>query len=135
MQQQAAAMAQQQGVFPPRMPAQFSNPLQLHGHQHQQQQQQQLHQQHQQAIPGQMHFRSTGPSNGMHPMQTEATLGSGKSGASPTTAGGTDPRAGSKQDGPEGGLGSEGQGNSAPGTGHSGGQGDPSQPKSSEEGK
>lgn len=133
MQQQAAAMAQQEGVFPPRMPAQFINPLQLHGHQkQQQQQQQQLHQRLQRASPGQMHFRPTGPSNGIHPMQTEATLGGGSTGASPTTAGSTDPRVGNKQDAPEGGSGGDGQRNSAPGAGHSGGQGDASQPKSSE---
>lgn len=116
MQQQAAAMAQQQGVFPPRMPSQFSSPLQLHDQQQQQQHQQQLHQQHQQAIPGQMNFRPTGPTNGMHPMQSESTLGGGSSAPPPTSASASDARGGNKQEGPEAGSGGDGQGSSAVGS-------------------
>ncbi|PQQ21730.1 GRF1-interacting factor 3 isoform X1 [Prunus yedoensis var. nudiflora] len=52
---QAAAMAQQQGIFPPKMPLQFNNPHQMHDAA------QQLHQQHQQAMQGQMGMRAGGP--------------------------------------------------------------------------
>lgn len=112
MQQQAAAMAQQQGVFPPRMPAQFTSPLQIHEQQHQQQPQ--VHQQQQQAISGQMNFRPAGPSDGMHPMQTEALHGGGTGGGPPASASPGDTRGGgNKQDGPEAGSTGDGQGSSA----------------------
>ncbi|XP_010691545.1 GRF1-interacting factor 2 isoform X2 [Beta vulgaris subsp. vulgaris] len=134
MQQQAAAMAQQQGVFPPRLPTQFTSPLQMHEQQHQQQHQVHQQQQQQQAIPGQMHFRPAGPSDGMHPMQTEATHGGGSSGGPPTSANPSDTRGGNKQDGPEAGSTGDGQGSSAAGAGH-GSEGEPSYLKGSEEGK
>ncbi|BBG97697.1 GRF1-interacting factor 3 [Prunus dulcis] len=77
---QAAAMAQQQGIFPPKMPLQFNNPHQMHDAA------QQLHQQHQQAMQGQMGMRAGG-ANGMPSMHhTEATLGGGSGG--PTSGGG-----------------------------------------------
>ncbi|XP_057532746.1 GRF1-interacting factor 2-like [Amaranthus tricolor] len=117
MQQQAAAMAQQHGIFPPRMPAQFNSALQMHD-QHQQQQHP-VHQQQQQqtAIPGQMNFRPTGLSDGVHPMQTEAALGGGNSGGPPASASPSDGRGANKQDGPEGGSVGDGQGNSGAGAG------------------
>ncbi|KAK9758110.1 hypothetical protein RND81_01G207800 [Saponaria officinalis] len=82
MQQQAsaAAMAQQPGVFHPRMltQAQFNSPLQIHQQQHQQTTQ---------------HFRPTGPINGMHTMQSEGSLGGGSSSVGhPTPAGTSDSR-------------------------------------------
>ncbi|GAB2271863.1 GRF1-interacting factor 3 [Dionaea muscipula] len=53
---QAAAMAQQPGIFPPKMPVQFPTPQQLH-------EQQQLHQQHQQAVvQGHVNMRPGEPS-------------------------------------------------------------------------
>lgn len=132
MQQQAAAMAQQPGVFPPRMPAQFTNPLSMHDQQHQPQQQQQ---QQQQTIPGQMNYRPAGPSEGMHPLQTEAPLGGGNSGGPPASASPSDARGGSKQDGPEAGSMDDGQGSLAAGAARSG-EGEPSYLKGgSEEGK
>jgi len=110
MQQQAP----QQGIFPPRMPTQFASPLQLHEHQ------QQLHQQHQQAVPGQVNFRRTGPSNSMPPMQT-GTLGGSTSGRPPAPANASDARGGNKQDDLDSGhaTGSvgHGQGSSAAGAG------------------
>ncbi|KAA8520789.1 hypothetical protein F0562_014939 [Nyssa sinensis] len=124
---QAAAMAQQPGIFPPRVPLQFNSP-------HQMQDQQQLHLQHQQAIQGQMGVRPGGANNGMHPTHTEATLGGGSSGAPPPTAGLSDVRGGNKQDAPEAGTaGTNGQGSSA--VGHSGGNEEPSYMKGSEEAK
>ncbi|BFG22246.1 hypothetical protein CerSpe_085200 [Prunus speciosa] len=113
---QAAAMAQQQGIFPPKMPLQFNNPHQMHDAA------QQLHQQHQQAMQGQMGMRAGGP-NGMPSMHhTEATLGGGSGG--PTSAGGgpNDGRGGSKQDNSEAGTGGDGQGSSAGGHGNGDGE-------------
>lgn len=113
MQQQAAAMAQQQGVFPPRMPAQFASPLQIHEQQHQQQ-----HPVHQQtsSIPGQMNFRPGGSSDGMNPMQTETPHGGGGGGGPPASVSLSDARGGNKQDGTEAGSTGDGQGNSAVGS-------------------
>ncbi|KAJ9188616.1 hypothetical protein P3X46_003952 [Hevea brasiliensis] len=106
---QAAAMAQQSGIFPQKMPLQFNNP-------HQMQDPQQLHQA---AIQGQMGMRPMGANNGMHPMHAEATLGSNGPSA---TAGSNDVRGGSKQDASEAGAsGADGQGNAA--AGHSGADG------------
>ncbi|GAB4833093.1 GRF1-interacting factor 3 [Ancistrocladus abbreviatus] len=67
---QAAAIAQQQGIFPPKMPIQFGSHHQLH-------EQQQLHQQHPQAVQGHVNIRPGGPGNSMHPGHTDATLGGG----------------------------------------------------------
>ncbi|XP_027336179.1 GRF1-interacting factor 3-like [Abrus precatorius] len=104
---QAAAMAQQQGIFPPKMPLQFGNPHQM------QDPQQQLHHQ---AIQGQMGLRSGGINNGMHLMHSEATRGSGSSGGPPPTPGPNDVRGGSKHDASEAGKGGgDGQSNSAAG--------------------
>uniref|UniRef100_A0A5B7B5J3 SS18 N-terminal domain-containing protein n=1 Tax=Davidia involucrata TaxID=16924 RepID=A0A5B7B5J3_DAVIN len=123
---QAAAMAQQPGIFPPRVPLQFNTPHQM------QDQQQQLHQHHQQTIQGQMGIRPGGASNNdMHPMRTEAALGGGSSGAPPPTSGPGDVHGGSKQDAPE--AGTDGQGSSA--AGQSGGDGESSYLKGSEEAK
>lgn len=108
---QAAAMAQQSGIFPPKMPLQFNNP-------HQMQDPQQLHQA---AIQGQMGMRPMGANNGMHPMHTEAAhVSSGPS----ATAGSNDVRGGNKQDATDAGAsGADGQGNSAAGhTGADGGE-------------
>ncbi|KAH9625917.1 hypothetical protein KSS87_023437 [Heliosperma pusillum] len=109
MQQQAAAMAQQPNAFPPRMPshAQFSSPLQMH--EQQPQQQHQVHQQHQPTMPSQMNFRPTGPNNGMHAMQSEASLG----GSHNKPAHASDARGPNKQEGPEAVSRGDGQGNSA----------------------
>ncbi|KAJ8900652.1 hypothetical protein K2173_025429 [Erythroxylum novogranatense] len=94
----AAAMAQQSGLFPSKMPLQFNHP-------HQMQDTQQLHQA---AMQGQMGMRPIGPNNGMHPMHTEATLGS--SGPS-IAAGSHEARGGSKQDlSDAGATGTDGQG-------------------------
>ena len=121
---QAAAIAQQPGIFPPKLPLQFNNPHQI------QDQQQQLHQQHQQAIQGQMALRAGGANNGLHPMHTETALG-GVSGGPPSV---NDVRGGSKQDGSEvGAVGADGQGSSA--AGHGGGDGESSYLKGSEEAK
>ncbi|KAF3973368.1 hypothetical protein ACB098_06G218200 [Castanea mollissima] len=123
---QAAAMAQQQGIFPPKMPLQFNNPHQI------QDPQQQLHQQ-QQAIQGQMAMRAGGANNGLHPIHTENILGGGSSGP-PSIAGPNDIRGGSKQDGSEvGTAGADGQGSSA--AGHGSGDGESSYLKGSEEAK
>ncbi|EEF32413.1 GRF1-interacting factor 3 [Ricinus communis] len=104
----AAAMAQQSGIFPPKMPLQFNNP-------HQMPDPQQLHQA---AIQGQMGMRPIGANNGMHPMHPEATHGS----SGPSATAGSNDRGGNKQDAPEAGaLGADGQGN--PGAGHGGGDG------------
>ncbi|KAF5751869.1 GRF1-INTERACTING FACTOR 2 family protein [Tripterygium wilfordii] len=107
---QALAMAQQHGVFPPKMPVQFNNPHQIHDPQ-------QLHQQ-QQAFQMQMGMRPVGPpNNGMNPMHSEATLG-GSSGVGPTsTAGPNDVRGGSTDTGT---TGTGGHGNSAAGHGGDG---------------
>lgn len=108
----AAAMAQQQGIFPPKMPLQF-NP-----HQMQDLQQQQLHQQ---AIQAQMGMRPPGGiNNGMHPMHSEAALGGGSGGGPPSSSGPNDVR-GSKQDAAEAGTAGDGQGSSA--AGHNSGEG------------
>ncbi|XP_021748445.1 GRF1-interacting factor 2-like [Chenopodium quinoa] len=132
MQQQAAAMAQQQG-FTPRMPAQFTNPLQMQEQQHQQQSQ--VHQQQQQqAMAGQMNFRPAGPSDGVHPMQTEAMHGGGGGGGPLASASPSETRGGNKQDGPEAGSTGDGTGNSTAGAGRSI-EGEPSYLKGSEEGK
>ncbi|KAA8516217.1 hypothetical protein F0562_019396 [Nyssa sinensis] len=130
---QAAAMAQQPGIFSPKVPFQFNNPHQMQDqHLHQHQQQQQLHQQHQQAIQMQMGMRPGG-NNGTHPVLTEATLG-GSGGGPPPSAGTSDARGGSKQDTPEAGTsGTDGQGNST--AGHNGGDRESSYLKGSEEGK
>lgn len=123
---QAAAMAQQQGIFPPKMPLQFNNPHQI------QDPQQQLHQQ-QQAIQGQMAMRAGGANNGLHAIHTENILGGGSSGP-PSIAGPNDMRGGSKQDGSEvGTAGADGQGSSA--AGHGSGDGESSYLKGSEEAK
>ncbi|XP_041024901.1 GRF1-interacting factor 3-like [Juglans microcarpa x Juglans regia] len=125
---QAAAMAQQPGIFPQKLPLQFNNPHQM------QDPQQQLHQQHQQAIQGQMGLRAGGANNGLHPMHTETTHGGGSSGGPPSVAGPNDVRGGSKQDGSEvGTAGADGQGSSA--GGHGGGDGESSYLKGSEEAK
>ncbi|XP_062156856.1 GRF1-interacting factor 3 [Alnus glutinosa] len=125
---QAAAMAQQPGIFPPKLPLQFNNPHQI---QDQQQQLHQQHQQHQQAIQGQMGMRAGGANNGLHPMHTETTLGGGGSGGPPSV---NDVRGGSKQDGSEvGAAGADGQGSSA--AGHGSGDGESSYLKGSEEAK
>ncbi|KAF5464526.1 hypothetical protein F2P56_014599 [Juglans regia] len=125
---QAAAMAQQPGIFPQKLPLQFNNPHQM------QDPQQQLHQQHQQAIQGQMGLRAGGANNGLHPMHTETTHGGGSSGGPPSVAGPNDVRGGSKQDGSEvGTTGADGQGSSA--GGHGGGDGESSYLKGSEEAK
>ncbi|XP_050385140.1 GRF1-interacting factor 3-like [Argentina anserina] len=88
--QAAAAMAQQQGLFPQKMQMQFNSAQQMH------EVQQQLHQQ---AMQGQMGMRPGG-ANGMPSMHhTESTHG------------------GSKQDNPEAGTGGDGQGSSAGGHG------------------
>ncbi|KAJ0051854.1 hypothetical protein Pint_00651 [Pistacia integerrima] len=111
---QAAAMAQQPGIFPPKMPLQFNNPHQI------QDPQQQLHQQHQQhqAMQGQMGMRPGATNNGMHPMHAESALGGGSSGGAPSAAGPNDVRSGSKQDASDAGTtGADGQGSSAGGHG------------------
>ncbi|KAK6918199.1 SS18, N-terminal, partial [Dillenia turbinata] len=95
---QVAAMAQQQGLFPPKVPLQFNSPHQMA--------EQQLHQQHQQAMQVQMGIRPGGPNNGMHAMHPEAAHGGGNGGGPPTTGGG------SKQDASDtGNAGGDGQGN------------------------
>lgn len=109
---QAAAMAQQQGIFPPKMPLQFSNPHQI------QDPQQQLHQ----AMQGQMGMRLGASNNGMHPMHAESTLGVGSSAVAPSATGPNDVRIGSKQDASDAGTGADGQGSSA--GGHGTGEGD-----------
>ncbi|KAG2725646.1 hypothetical protein I3843_01G076400 [Carya illinoinensis] len=125
---QAAAMAQQPGIFPQKLPLQYNNPHQM------QDPQQQLHQQHQQAIQGQMGLRAGGANNGLHSMHTETTHGGGSSGGPPSVAGPNDVRGGSKQDGSEvGTAGADGQGSSA--GGHGGGDGESSYLKGSEEAK
>nr|AFK48066.1 unknown [Lotus japonicus] len=127
---QAAAMAQQQGTFPQKMPMQFGNP-----HQMQDQQQQQQQQLHQQAIQGQMGLRPGGMNNGMHPMHSnEAAHGGGSSGGPPSSAGPNDARGGNKQDASETGTaGGDGQGSSA--AAHNSGDGESSYLKGSEEAK
>lgn len=125
----AAAMAQQQpGPFLSKVPMQFGSPHQL------QDPQQQLHQQHQQAIQGQMGMRPVGPSNGLHPMNMETTLGGASTGGPHPSSGPSDARGGSKQDASETGTtGAGGQGNTA--AGHQGGDGESSLMKVSEEAK
>ncbi|KAB2052469.1 hypothetical protein ERO13_A12G115700v2 [Gossypium hirsutum] len=98
---QAAAMAQQPGMYPQKVPLQFNNPHQMQDPQHL------LHQQHQQAMQGQMGIRPGGPNNGMHPMHSEASLGGGCSAGPPQSSGPSDGRAGNKQN-PE--TGANGQG-------------------------
>lgn len=110
---QAAAMAQQPGLFPPKGPIHFNNPHQIHEQQQQQQQQQ--------TVQGQMSLR---PGGGMHPMHTENTMGGGSSGAPPSNAG--DVRGGSVQ------VGSEAATTGA--DGHGGGDGESSM-KGSEDSK
>ncbi|XP_044494618.1 GRF1-interacting factor 3-like [Mangifera indica] len=112
---QAAAMAQQPGIFSPKMPLQFGNPHQI------QDPQQQLHQQHQ-AMLGQMGMRPVAGNNGMHPMHAESTLGVGSSAVAPSATGPNDVRIGSKQDASDAGTGADGQGSSA--GGHGTGEGD-----------
>ncbi|XP_022734831.1 GRF1-interacting factor 3-like [Durio zibethinus] len=107
---QAAAMAQQSGIFPQKVPLQFNNPHQM------QDPQQQLHQQHQQAMQGQMGIRPGGPNNGMHhPMHDEATLGGGSCGGPSPASGPNEGRGGNKQEGSE--AGADGQGSTAGGNG------------------
>ncbi|KAA3462316.1 GRF1-interacting factor 3-like [Gossypium australe] len=98
---QAAAMGQQPGMYPQKVPLQFNNPHQMQDPQHL------LHQQHQQAMQGQMGIRPGGPNNGMHPMHSEASLGGGSSAGPPQSSGPSDGRAGNKQN-PE--TGANGQG-------------------------
>ncbi|KAG6786912.1 hypothetical protein POTOM_008532 [Populus tomentosa] len=81
---QAAAMAQQPGIFPPKMPLQFNAV-------HQMQDPQLLHQQ---AMQGQMGIRPIGANSGTHPMRAEIALGSSGHSAS---AGTNDMCGGSKQ--------------------------------------
>ncbi|KAK3038766.1 hypothetical protein RJ639_027353 [Escallonia herrerae] len=100
---QAAAMAQQPGMFPQKVPLQFNNSHAIQDHHLQQQ----LHQQHQQAIQRQMGMRSGAANNGKH---GENTVGSGSGGVPPVT--------GNRQDAPEAGTsGADGQGSSAAGQG------------------
>ena len=101
---QATAMAQQDGIFPHKVPLQFSNPHQM-----------QDPQQHQQAMQGQMGIRPGGPSNGMPPIYAKATLGGGSSGGPPPASGPNDGRGGNKQEGSE--AGADGQGSTAGGRG------------------
>ncbi|GFY81561.1 GRF1-interacting factor 3 [Actinidia rufa] len=108
---QAAAMAQQPGIFPHKMPLQFNNPHQLQEHL----QQQQMYQHHQQAIQGQMGMRPGGTNNGMQPQHNEAALGGGSSGVAAPSAGQGDVRGGLKQD--ASGAGTDGQGSSGAGSG------------------
>ncbi|OIW04573.1 hypothetical protein TanjilG_20929 [Lupinus angustifolius] len=122
---QAAAMAQQPGLFPQKMPLQFGNPHQMT---QQQQQLQQLHQQHQQA---QMGHRPGGPNSGIH---SEAALGGGSGGGPPSATGPNDAHGGSKQAAPgAGATGGDGQGSSA--AAHNSGDGESSYLKGSEETK
>ncbi|KAL3517329.1 hypothetical protein ACH5RR_024231 [Cinchona calisaya] len=114
---QAAAMTQQPGMFPPKMPLQYNNPHQMQDHQQQQHQHQHQHQ-HRQAIQGQVSVRAGGPSNGMHPMHSEAALGGGASGGPPASSGQSDRN---KQEASETGRLGDGQGSSA--AGHAGGEG------------
>nr|GMD26596.1 GRF1-interacting factor 3-like [Ipomoea batatas] len=87
---QAAAMTPQPGIFPAKMPLQFSTPH------HQMQEQQQLQQQQQQL--GQMGVRPGGAANnGMHPVPNEATLGGGTSACPPPTSAPSDTSGGNKQ--------------------------------------
>ncbi|XVF80300.1 hypothetical protein PTKIN_Ptkin15bG0059900 [Pterospermum kingtungense] len=109
---QAAAITQQSGIFPQKVPLQFNNP-------HQMQDPQQLHQQHQQAMLGQMGIRPGGPSNGMHPMHAEATLGGGSSGSPSAASGQNEGRGGNKKESSE--AGADAQGNTT--AGHAGGDG------------
>ncbi|WJX86727.1 GRF1-interacting factor [Trifolium repens] len=110
---QAAVMAQQQGMFPQKMPMQFANPHQM---QDQQQQQQQLHQQ---AMQGQMGIRPGGINNGMHQMHNEAALGGSGSGGPNDGRGGG---GGSKKDATEAGTaGGDGQGRAAATAAHNSG--------------
>ncbi|KAK2965519.1 hypothetical protein RJ640_008869 [Escallonia rubra] len=103
---QAAAMAQQPGMFPQKVPLQFSNSHAIQDHHLQQQ----LHQQHQQAIQRQMGMRSGAANNGMHPVHGDNTVGSGSGGVPPAT--------GNRQDAPEAAAsGADGQGSSAAGQG------------------
>ncbi|KAB2595870.1 GRF1-interacting factor 3-like [Pyrus ussuriensis x Pyrus communis] len=106
---QAAAMAQQQGIFSPKMPMQFNNMHQMHDpHQHQQ------------AMQGQMGMRPGGP-NGMPSMHhTEATHGGGSGG--PNSAGGPNDGRGGSKDASESGAGGDGQGTSAGGHGNGDGE-------------
>lgn len=103
---QAAAMAQQAGMFPQKVPLQF-NPHQM------QDPQQQLHHQHQQTMQAQMGIRPGGPNNGMHPMHAEANLGGGSSGGPPQAPGSNDGRGGNKQEGSEVGADGHGSGDGA----------------------
>ncbi|KAK8982090.1 hypothetical protein V6N11_037267 [Hibiscus sabdariffa] len=90
----AAAMAHQtDSVYPQKVPFQFNNPHQM------QDPQQLLHQQHQQAMQGQMGIRPGGPHNGMHPVHAEASLGGGSSGRAPPSSGTNDGCARNKQEG------------------------------------
>ncbi|XP_022770632.1 GRF1-interacting factor 3-like [Durio zibethinus] len=99
---QAAAMAQQPGIFPQKMPLQFNNPHQM-----------QDPQQHLQTMQGQMGIRAGGPNNGMHPMHAEATLGGGSGGGPPPASGPNDGRGGNKQEGSEAGADGHGGGDGA----------------------
>uniref|UniRef100_A0A6M2F8V7 SS18 N-terminal domain-containing protein n=1 Tax=Populus davidiana TaxID=266767 RepID=A0A6M2F8V7_9ROSI len=99
---QAAAMAQQPGIFPPKMPLQFNAV-------HQMQDPQLLLQQ---AMQGQMGIRPIGANTGTHPMRAEIALGSSGHSAS---AGTNDMCGGSKQHDSEAATtgGADGQGGSA----------------------
>ncbi|KAE9605767.1 hypothetical protein Lal_00025491 [Lupinus albus] len=125
---QAAAMTQQPGLFPQKMPLQFGSPHQM------QEQQQQLHHQQQQAIQGQMGLRPGGPNTGMHSMHSEATLGGSSGGGPPSAPGPNDTRGGSKQVASDSGAaGGNDQGSSA--AAHNSGDGKSSYLKGSEEAK
>lgn len=100
---QAALMAQQPGMFSPRMPVPVSSPHQAH----EQQQQRQLHPQHHQAVQAPTHIRPGGPTNGMPSKQAEASAGAAGSGG-PANVG--DSRGVQKQESSEAGpAGGDGQ--------------------------
>ncbi|KAE8660535.1 GRF1-interacting factor 3 [Hibiscus syriacus] len=101
---EAAAMVQQAGISPQKVPWQFNSPHQM-----------QDPQQHQQAMQGQMGIRPGGPNNGIHPMYAKASLGGGSSGGVSPASGQNDGRAGNKQDDSE--AGADGQGSTAGGYG------------------
>ncbi|PIN13340.1 Calcium-responsive transcription coactivator [Handroanthus impetiginosus] len=108
--QAAAAMAQQQGMFPPRAP--FNNPHALQDPQQHQPQ-------------GQMALRSVGPTNGVNPPHNDTSLGGGNSSVPTSNSGLSDIRGGNKQDKPDGGgaASSDGKGSSAAVV-HGGGDGE-----------
>lgn len=105
---QAAAMAQQQGMFQARSP--FSSPHLL------QDPQQHPNNQHGhlQAGQGQLAMRSVAPNNGMNPQHSDTNLGGASSGVPASNSNLNDIRGGSKQDKADSRAaapGSDGQGN------------------------